>query len=218
MWYYLILLLPTLIQCVYLDMRKDFQLNFHSVDLRTHPQSVIPRYVCKDVHDCPLSKTDIRCQYSAKVGWKCTGTFAMNQIIDTVDVQCKSPRNHWITTENCKLVYTLKEMEPTEFESKYQMSPDDLTHVTMVFYVMVTFIVTICGMQFLHKARVERMKYMGIQSLDDCIICQSKKKCWASIKCGHVCYCEECYKLPEIDKTKCPMCRELTNNWIRIYD
>ena len=56
-----------------------------------------------------------------------------------------------------------------------------------------------------------------VQAEDDrcCVICQDRPKCMVLLPCAHLCLCDHCGPLAEMDA--CPMCRQPVLTRIRTY-
>jgi len=51
----------------------------------------------------------------------------------------------------------------------------------------------------------DKFSHEKIVEEEQCIICYTKKKCYAFIPCGHLCMCEDCHEKYQDDK--CIICR-----------
>lgn len=40
-----------------------------------------------------------------------------------------------------------------------------------------------------------------------CVVCQANQRTHLIFPCGHAVYCDECYRNPQLDRTKCPVCK-----------
>ena len=68
----------------------------------------------------------------------------------------------------------------------------------------------ICG--WVKKEQIKELNNV----FDECVVCMDKKKNYIIIKCGHLCFCEDCGK----NLTVCPMCRvdyDPNNDLLKVY-
>ena len=232
----------TWVQCkTLLDLRQDhavtFKKTYNSCHWNWGSRTCLgySEYKCPNEWECPIGNADIKCLYSVQNGWKCFGQFEMNLVIDTADVRCQSLRDNWVVLEECKLAYTLKEGTDEELRNSSNMT----TPAWKWWFTVGALVagVLFLGSWYLHiswkntimvatngSSREHSPVRPAITSDDEdsetedfCVICMNGPKVYASINCGHMCFCISCFKDRHTNKNECPVCRQKPCKWIRIY-
>lgn len=168
----------------------------------------------------------------------------MNLVFDNVDVQCPKPTANWITVEECKLDYTLRERTPDE--NKIDYTNNQATRIAIfggaLILTVLFFAVNYCEVsrrqygdqtvlvinpvaeedvdETADESEPERERSPVRPNADAeraCIICLENEKTYANNFCGHLCYCASCFDKRDNRNNACPVCRNKKGRWLRIF-
>ncbi len=71
-----------------------------------------------------------------------------------------------------------------------------------------------------HPVAEEKLPIGDVTPCDDpeksCRICYQNERNYVAIPCGHILLCADC--VTKLTKDSCPMCRQPTSSWQRVYD